>query len=42
VIAVLQGWSKNTFSGRIIAMSFVVLFGAAAVWGLRTLVGWPR
>jgi hypothetical protein len=38
MVAVLQGWSKNTVSQRMIGVSFLVVFGAAAVWGFRTLV----
>jgi len=38
-MAVLQGWSKSTMTGRMISVVFLIGFGAAAVWGLRTLVG---
>jgi len=36
---VLQGWSKSTLSGRLIGLSFIVVFGVAAFWGLQTLLG---
>jgi ketosteroid isomerase-like protein len=39
LVAVLQGWSKNTFSGRVISLAFLVAFGGAAAWGMRTLTG---
>jgi hypothetical protein len=35
---VLQGWSKSTFSGRMISVAFLLTFGLAAAWGLRILV----
>jgi hypothetical protein len=35
---VLQGWSKADTSGRIIGLAFLVGFGVAAAWGVRTLV----
>jgi hypothetical protein len=37
-MAVLQGWSKSTVAGRFVGVAFLIGFGAAAVWGLRTLV----
>jgi hypothetical protein len=39
MVAVLQVWSKSTMSGRIVGLAFLVAFGVAAVWGLRTLMG---
>jgi hypothetical protein len=42
VVAVLQGWSKSAFSGRAIGLTFIVLSGAGAWWGLRTLMGWSH
>jgi len=42
VVAVLQGWSKSTASGRVMGVSFVILMGLAAAWGLRTLLGLAR
>jgi hypothetical protein len=34
---VLQGWSKSTFSGRLVGLGFLVAFGVAAGWGVCTL-----
>jgi len=39
---VLQGWSKSAPSDRLIGVTFMVVFGLAAAWGVRTLVGLPR
>jgi hypothetical protein len=39
VVAVLQGWSKNNFSGRMTGMAFIFVLGVAAAWGVRTLMG---
>jgi len=39
---VLQAWSKNSFSDRLIGVAFLALFGFAAAWGVRTLLGLPR
>jgi hypothetical protein len=36
---VLQGWSKNNFSGRVIGIAFLAAFAVAARWGLLTLFG---
>jgi len=36
---VLQGWSASSVSGRVIGVTFILTFGIAAVWGLRTLLG---
>ena len=41
-MAVLQGWSKSTMSGRMTGIAFLLVFGTAAVWGLRTLIGVHR
>jgi len=41
MIAVLQGWSKSTISGRLISLVFIVAMGFAAHWGARVL-GWTR
>jgi len=40
VISVLQGWSKNTISGRVTGIIFIAAFAFAARWGLHTLLGW--
>jgi len=37
VIAVLQGWSKNTLPGRMIALLFVFGMALAARWGAHVL-----
>ena len=37
MVAVLQGWSKNNFSGRVTGVVFIVALGVAAAWGVRTL-----
>jgi len=37
ITAVLQGWSKSSASNRLTGMAFAVVFGAAALWGVRTL-----
>jgi hypothetical protein len=42
VVAVLQGWSKNTASGRLVGVGFMIVMGLAAVWGMRTLLGVVR
>ena len=42
LISVLQGWSKSTASGRLIGIAFIIAFGAAAGWGVQTLVGVHR
>jgi hypothetical protein len=42
IVAVLQGWSKNSVSGRFIATGFVVALGFAALWGVRALLGFSR
>jgi hypothetical protein len=34
---VLQGWSKNNFSGRLIGVGFLAGFGLAAAWGAHFL-----
>jgi hypothetical protein len=39
VVAVLQGWSKSSISGRCISVAFMALFGVAAAWGVRKLFG---
>jgi len=36
---VLQGWSKSTVSGRLTGLTFIVIFGVAAFWGVQTLLG---
>jgi hypothetical protein len=38
-VAVLQGWSKATMAGRAIGVGFLVAFGIAAWWGVKTLFG---
>jgi len=40
LVAVLQGWSKSTGSGRAVGLSFLVVFGIAAAWCFRTLTRW--
>jgi len=42
VVAVLQGWSKNNFSGRVTGVAFMLALGVAAAWGVRTLIGVAR
>jgi len=44
VAAVLQSWSKSKTptSGRFTAVAFIVIFGAAAFWGFRTLFALPH
>lgn len=42
VVAVLQGWSKSTASGRLVGVGFMIVMGLAAVWGMRTLLGIAR
>jgi hypothetical protein len=42
VIAVLQGWSRSTMSGRVIGVSFIIVLGYAALWGFRTVLGFPH
>jgi len=37
VIGVLQGWSKGTTINHVTGVGFILLFGAAAAWGLRVL-----
>lgn len=39
VLVVLQDWSKNNLSGRFVGLIFIALFGAAAFWGIRTILG---
>jgi hypothetical protein len=39
---VLQAWSKNTFPERLTSVGFLVLFGFAAAWGVRALIGYPH
>jgi hypothetical protein len=39
---VLQAWSKSTLPQRITGLAFLLVFGVAAVWGLRLLTGFPR
>ncbi len=36
-MAVLQGWSHNNFGQRVTGLAFVITFGVAAAWGLKTL-----
>jgi hypothetical protein len=36
-MAVLQGWSKNTFSQRLTGIAFLVAFGIAAGWSVKIL-----
>jgi hypothetical protein len=42
LIAVLQGWSKNNASGPLTGIIFLAVFGAAAFWGLHTLLAAHR
>jgi hypothetical protein len=35
----LLGWSKTDTTGRIAGLAFLVAFGIAAAWGVRTLMG---
>lgn len=39
LVAVLQGWSKSTLSGRMTSAVFLLVFGYAAFWGMRVLTG---
>jgi hypothetical protein len=39
VVAVLQGWSKSTASGRVLGVAFIIAFGYAAMWGFHTVFG---
>jgi hypothetical protein len=38
-VAVLQGWSKSTLSGRMTSTIFLLSLGYAALWGMRVLTG---
>src|SRR5947199_603333 len=42
VVAVLQSWGNTPASGRLTGIAFMVLLGAAAFWGFRTLFGLPH
>jgi hypothetical protein len=35
----VEGWSKSDTSGRIVGLAFLVAFGIAAAWSVRTLFG---
>jgi len=37
LVAVLQGWSNNTVSGRCIGVVFLIAMALAARWGARVL-----
>jgi len=37
MLAVLQAWSKSSFSQRITGLIFVIALGFAAHWGARLL-----
>jgi len=39
VVAVLQGWSKSTMSGRVLGVAFIVFLGFGAMWGFRVVFG---
>jgi|HubBroStandDraft_3_1064219.scaffolds.fasta_scaffold271747_1 hypothetical protein len=39
LVAVLQGGSKSTLSGRMTSTIFLLGFGYAALWGMRVLTG---
>ena len=38
-MAVLQGWSRSTISGRLIGLAFLFAMGFGALWGARLLMG---
>jgi hypothetical protein len=38
-VVLLQGWSNNTLSGRMIGMAFLALLAWPAWWGWETLFG---
>jgi len=40
MIAVLQGWSKASTTDHFIGLAFIAVFGVAAAWGVRMLLGW--
>src|SRR5438034_8962250 len=42
VVDVLQSWGNTPASGRLTGIAFMVLLGAAAFWGFRTLFGLPH
>jgi hypothetical protein len=37
-VAVLQGWSKSSLSGRLVGVGFIAVLGIAAFWGVQTLI----